>query len=93
MSESKHTHTPGPWIKDGKVITNESYKQIALVAIHEKSIEEREANLTLIAAAPEMLEALGNILKLAYDLRGDDFNISCQIKEICEPIINKAKGQ
>lgn len=89
MSESKHT--PGPWIKDGKVITNESYKQIALVAIHEKSIEERESNLALIAAAPEMLAALE---ELHYHFgNAVEAYAGCDMSERIESIIKKAKGQ
>jgi hypothetical protein len=63
MSESKHT--PGPWRTDTDIfhdrldIRDESGRRIA-VCIHDypMSMARHDANARLIAAAPEMLEAL-----------------------------------
>jgi len=73
MKNKKLKHTPGPWkVKEGAGGIN-----IVVMPEKEKlgegnkyatcggmgNTEEREADLKLIAAAPEMLEALINIFK------------------------------
>lgn len=70
MSHTKHSHTPGPWdnMADGSsvkafnsgvtVCETECGSQVA-------SYEERQANARLIAAAPELLEALERQTKIA----------------------------
>jgi hypothetical protein len=45
-------HTPGPWMKEGPWITGNEGETLAQV------YSEYEADARLIAAAPEMLEAL-----------------------------------
>ena len=50
--------------------------------------EEVEANAKLIAAAPDLLEALINIRKLAFDkIHSDEGGI---IEELCDKAIEKA---
>lgn len=62
MSNEKK-HTPGEWAVDGMTIfapaDGIAAKDVAVI-LHDgnSSIQEREANARLIAAAPELLEAL-----------------------------------
>ena len=98
-------HTPGPWItsKFGfQVLTGDSWSVICElkpnpkwedgrgVYKQENAWENQEANARLIAAAPELLAALKEIICL-YEI--------CQpgpmpsIKEIAEEAIAKAEGE
>src|SRR5690349_6978861 len=72
MSDSKHT--PGPWTAERVLIKTSAYNEVGYVchgstvvaqtwtpgngAPHHAQVEETLANARLIAAAPEMLEAL-----------------------------------
>jgi hypothetical protein len=69
---NKSNHTPGPWIRVDQhpvsytaVIVAPSGEICSLVGgyVHAR-LAEREANARLIAAAPELLEALEAILEL-----------------------------
>lgn len=60
------THTPGPWTHhpEDNIITDASGRrliewQARSVSV---SVEERDANARLIAAAPELLEALAALI-------------------------------
>lgn len=73
---SKAKHTPGPWVlidgdrfEDEKVITTQSRINESMCCICEMDVdfdgphgEEQEANASLIAAAPDLLEALQDML-------------------------------
>ncbi len=73
----KTKHTPGPWRTkregfstvyveariDGGLI-----QEVAACGPTEAGLEQQEANARLIAAAPELLEALRGIMKLDEDL-------------------------
>lgn len=77
---TKHTHTPGPWqFIDATKVAGMRYapkcvikggsKQIASFSWHECSPwyptkDESQANASLIAAAPELLEALTALLEV-----------------------------
>jgi hypothetical protein len=55
-------HTSGTWhAKDGQIYPTETGKTLAIIPYYDKDNEEEEANAKLIAAAPELLKALGNI--------------------------------
>lgn len=60
MSERKHT--PGPWMVEGRTVyalNEDGYNRFsALVQDAHTPGDELEANAQLIAAAPELLEAL-----------------------------------
>lgn len=68
MSESKHT--PGPWtIAAGRyllAITPAQTKQIAIFDSDDDWEDEQQANARLIAAAPELLEALEECLTCEF---------------------------
>ena len=81
----ERAHTPGPW-KIGTTLSNEgaravmaSEDRVAVVdaqqdgrAHHMTDCPEREANCSLIAAAPDLLESLDELLALCN--RQTDFN-------------------
>ena len=48
-------HTPGPWIINGNKIDGNGYH---LASVNSHSTTEGRANAQLIAAAPELIEAL-----------------------------------
>lgn len=71
-------HTPGPWFVNGPWHIQSDTK-LAVPSIvgnvlqpRNGDIQEREANANLIAAAPELLEALENILIYLGDWDTDD---------------------
>jgi len=92
---SKAQHTPGPWTwgksydglygsgsgQDNEVLTYEDYDGMWLAYV-----PQREANARLIAAAPELLEALEN-------LENDDGSIPDHAWNLCQAAIAKAKGE
>lgn len=58
-----HTHTPGPWRADRRDILAPDCRCIAEVCSGAaSSLEEADANERLIAAAPQLLEALRVLL-------------------------------
>lgn len=61
MSETKHT--PGPWHITNHGTVDAADRQIA--SVHNGGIMNM-GNARLIAAAPDLLEALGALLKTAY---------------------------
>lgn len=59
------THTPAPWNVEGRKIRNHDYlpdMDNFHVSKDGKPLPKTEANANLIAAAPDMLEALKNLL-------------------------------
>lgn len=98
MSTSKHT--PGPWKYWNGIILDhngdmDEGKQVCIVS---KYGEEHDANARLIAAAPEMLEALQN-LYLHCAMIHTHWGDGCNQKESDAAIkagklaINKALGK
>lgn len=97
-------HTPGPWGKHKEFIYHGSlrggliaqvYDRAALnrtKADHAKNItmDQAEANARLIAAAPELLEALEEIAAMPYSLLDRERG---QIFRIAEKVIIKARGE
>lgn len=60
-SPSTSKHTPGPWhigMKPGPIIYGPQGEQVADLRAHLLMPDESAANARLIAAAPELLEAL-----------------------------------
>ena len=94
-------HTPGPW----EQVANSIYSRMANCVVVRlpgqtnrvgdeppEQIERWDADACLIAAAPELLEALENLLKVLGDLEG---GIGLQYNEadIARAAIAKAKGE
>jgi hypothetical protein len=68
----KHAPTPGPWRKTGNIIWGaEIQKKVCHIlalprAVGESTAKEESANASLIAASPDLLEALSQV-KAALD--------------------------
>ncbi|WP_299941135.1 hypothetical protein [uncultured Nitratireductor sp.] len=102
---SKKAHTPGPWHRNIKparryptVWAGRNTHIAAVVAGapygsgngETMSDEEMEANIDLIAAAPDLLEALENMLRVAeMTIFFDHFPVEC---EIARAALSKATG-
>lgn len=93
-------HTPGPWIADNsRMLTSinaGNKKHIAMVNYFQCGKpefdvcgEEHEANARLIAAAPELLEAVNELMADAEDT--GEFSYSAMSK--ARAAIAKAKGE
>jgi hypothetical protein len=88
-----HQHTPGPWNYDGPNAQTAHIIHVADGEIAEAfsewiSNKQAEANANLIAAAPDMLEALEYIEAMVNDGIGDQINL-----DKLEHVIAKARGQ
>ena len=86
------SHTPGPWDYDSfalrEEIMSENNPLIATVcSVHCKKPEEMRANARLIAAAPELLEALVELADQYQYNNGFD-----EIYEAAMKVIAKARG-
>ena len=75
MSEK---HTPGPWKRDGLCIDNGYGFTVAAVSAErlDPDSETLEGNLDLIAAAPELLEALRALLNDVDDLMSESAGVA-----------------
>lgn len=99
-------HTPGKWRRgdtaDYGVILSEPNtpggpgdgKEIALVCIDDMDPEEFEANVDLIAAAPDLLNALQElVLRTRQFIAGELVTFPAALLPQCEAIISKATGR
>ena len=80
-------HTEGPWFTDGNYIAHQSGDIATLDGV--RPAEEEEANARLIAAAPELLEALDALLWAAAE---KTLKQKEEIWEQARRAIAKAKG-
>lgn len=84
------SRTPGPWrVTSGGQVTarffNRHFGDVSPLSLY-RSMEVRRANARLIAAAPEMLEALQNI-------ENDDGSIPEHAWQMIQNAITKATGE
>ena len=82
------THTPGPWYKTEGLISDSNGVHIATAC--DTRYENAEANARLIAAAPDLLEALKGINKRLHNMMGD-IELR-QMERIAQQAIAKAEG-
>lgn len=77
-------HTPGPWAvsRVGSSVYAPDDNPIANISKFAKTEEERAANARLIAAAPEMLEALIKIREIADDFYNKEMDPIFRLAEI-----------
>ena len=86
------SHTPGPWRANFAyripTIVQVADEDIEIADVHEwlpQFTEERNANARLIAAAPQLLEALEDCVSLLHEFEGEPQNdcglLTEQIKE------------
>lgn len=72
-------HTKGEWhAHDGQIYQTESGRTLALIPYFDSSFEEDKANQNLIAAAPNLLKALVELLKEA---RQNSFNLNHNLED------------
>ena len=76
-------HTTGPWIINGNKIDGNGYH---LASVNSHSTTEGRANAQLIAAAPELLDALERMVKI-YDAMSGTRGVT---RIIADSIIAKA---
>jgi hypothetical protein len=77
--------TPGPWNDDGPIIytgINQRTGKIAEVSLAYKDSETYRANIALIAAAPELYEALACLLSRFCELNSECGNDSDKQSEV-----------
>lgn len=89
---TKHKHTPAPW--EIETIESEDCLSYAILGCQYES--EKQANARLIAAAPELLEALETACEIIRDSYGEedvDIPSDCQAVNVMERAIAKAKGK
>lgn len=88
-------HTPGKWkvedtIQSPEIHTQDGMIRIATIAISGHGVSgEHEANANLISAAPELLEALKEMVK-CHDFDKPDCNC-CECR-YAKKVITKAEG-
>ncbi len=94
-------HTPGPWTADGLQIRDADTSLVATCAVENiLNNDEETANAALIAAAPEMYEALNTCAEmlsvcaqvLADYPAGEGFDFDKAIRQACAAIA-KAEGR
>jgi hypothetical protein len=69
-TETTHTHTPGPWSVETKGSRHfiDGADELSVAYVDRAGVRERqtyEANARLIAASPDLLAALEDIVRLA----------------------------
>ena len=91
------THTSGPWAVDYEgpahlSIEDKAGRVLAFCNLQNEDGDEDEANAHLIAAAPDLLEALRNV---AETMSGADYSHVKQdmVRAICRRAISKAEGR
>jgi hypothetical protein len=92
-------HTKGPWYVSGDEVCADTDKgQAELATVHDECEYQprlpKEANARLMASAPEMLEALEELMDPSHTC-GCDCTMSepCPIGEKARAAIAKAKGE
>lgn len=73
-------HTPGPWVKVGRLEVR-AYGLVATVNEHNTINGEPEANASLIASAPELLEACKSALSVIESAVGSDLIPASYVKK------------
>jgi hypothetical protein len=84
------SHTPGPWHAEGSVVTNDQDEIVSTCFIGfcaRKDRDEDHATARLIAAAPDMLEALEEIMKTIAGCQTEFYY------QLARAAIAKAKGE
>ena len=98
-------HTPGPWAEDAKhtggarAVIGDGQQLVALV--YGRAREEQSANARLIAAAPDLLAALDELLD-SFEIATDNFSEiefrgvmfpPYRVSEFIRAVMAKAEGQ
>ena len=84
-------HTLGPWEARENRVLGPDGSSIADTWFHQVHVaDETLANARLIAAAPDLLEALETMIRLRKERNPDGWKLAF---ETCEAAIAKAKGE
>ena len=92
MSRESMKHTPGPWNYDRSgysLYVNSGRELVTALSMDGKRLETSEANARLIAAAPDMLDALQRAREVLLWNLGDDARIDAAFDAVTAAI-NKA---
>ena len=66
-------HTQGEWIaNDGQIYPQETGKTLALIPYYDEEDKEQQANARLMAAAPELILAIKNLMDAEGGEAGDN---------------------
>lgn len=88
--EMEMQHTPGNWhAKDGQIYPTETGKTLALIPYFDEKDIEKQANQQLIAAAPDLLNALAMFIH-SVEHEGVIFGIVTSAVENAKQAISKA---
>ena len=87
-----HSHTPGPWHRNIKAggkypVIFSGRSQHVAIACQQQHGDETEANIDLIAAAPDLLNAL------RFILADENSTLDYETRLIIGNVINKATGE
>ena len=90
------THTPGPWKREydaeADIVSGERDSGCTIATVWPDN-SEYEANANLIAAAPDLLEAIETVISYNRDIRDGKLNYRPQDHiDVLEAAIAKAKG-
>lgn len=84
-------HTAGEWhAKDGQIYPIETGKTLATIPYFDKDNEEQEANQKLIAAAPDLLDALNELDQLVFSLNINVDGITALALQSCRNRVTAA---
>lgn len=86
-------HTKGPWLVKGNYIETQDEYPVALIELGLGSIQKVQANARLIAAAPELLEALKNMYEMYRVLASKDHTQDDSLMFNARQAIRKAEGK
>lgn len=91
------SHTLGPWVIQGEttlhILSKASAKGRRVCAIQPNPQSEDLANANLIAAAPEMLEALESLLSRVENLDADARAACLKQIDTAKSVLQKARGE
>lgn len=97
---SKNNFTPGPWFSSNderciyaKIQTVDGTYVEPLIAQCSKITTSANANAALIAAAPEMFEALENSLRLLEAIERETGYVTTVTQRDYRALINKVRGE
>lgn len=90
-------HTPGPWALTGRTIIGADMKRVASLwhapdGSLTRLVAEADANARLIATAPDLLSALGDMLS-RINAGGGSASWTAEERDALEALCTKARGE
>ena len=96
ITEQRAAHTPGPWIRGARLLDvcagASVVATVACASSHPATEEQAHANARLIAAAPDLLEALEIVSNCVPDSTSGTTLGTWEMQKVREAI-RKAKGE